>query len=83
MAELIRMGHAYQLLLSYVACTKLQFKRYPGGRPAWLQEYVLPQLRALSVTERQIEQNTVHIPRRLLTFARHLPPLPGCGAGED
>lgn len=73
LASLIKAGHADQLLLSNDVCTKLQFKRYGGAGLTWLQDFVLPQLRARGVTEAQIDQITVINPRRLLTFAKPLP----------
>ncbi len=65
--ELLSRGHADRVLLSQDVCHDSQLKRYEGNGYVYLHETFLPRLRDVGVAESDLEQMTVHNPRRLLT----------------
>jgi phosphotriesterase-related protein len=73
MAALIREGYAGQIVISHDICTKLQLKKYGGFGFTYIDDYFLPQLRQLGVSEADIHKIMVENPARQLTFAAPLP----------
>ena len=71
-AALVAEGYAGQLLLSHDICYKIQLQSYGGYGYAHVLRNILPRLRLLGVTEDDLEQMTVHNPRRVLSL-----PAPG------
>jgi predicted metal-dependent phosphotriesterase family hydrolase len=65
--ELLSRGHADRVLLSQDVCHNSQLKHYEGNGYVHLHESFLPRLRALGVSDAEIEQLTVLNPRRILT----------------
>ncbi|MBU2602374.1 MAG: hypothetical protein KKA32_09435 [Actinobacteria bacterium] len=74
--ELLRRGHASQLLLSQDVCGVVNLKRFGGAGYSYVQERVIPQLLEGGATEDHIRTMTVENPRRLLAG----PPRPPIGA---
>ncbi len=70
--ELLRRGHASQILLSQDVCGVVNLKRFGGAGYSYVQERVIPQLLDGGATEDHIRAITVENPRRLLA----LPPRP-------
>jgi phosphotriesterase-related protein len=68
-ARLVSEGHARQLLLSHDVCYKIQLQSYGGYGYAHLLRNIVPRLRLLGVAEDQVEQMTIHNPRRVLSIA--------------
>jgi phosphotriesterase-related protein len=66
--ELLARGHGARVLLSQDVCHNSQLVRYGGNGYAYLATVFLPRLRAAGVSDDEIEQLTVAIPRRLLTI---------------
>jgi phosphotriesterase-related protein len=67
-AALVADGYAGHLLLSHDTCYKIQLQSYGGYGYAHLLRNILPRLRLLGVTEADLEQMTVHNPRRVLSL---------------
>jgi predicted metal-dependent phosphotriesterase family hydrolase len=65
--ELLHRGHADRVLLSQDVCHNSQLRRYQGNGYTYLQETFLPRIHAGGVSDAEIEQMTVHNPRRMLT----------------
>jgi predicted metal-dependent phosphotriesterase family hydrolase len=68
LCELLARGHADRILLSQDVCHDSQLKRYEGNGYVYLAETFLPRLRAVGVSEQEIDAITVANPRRLLTI---------------
>lgn len=66
--EIIKLGYEDRILLSHDICTKYQLKKYGGTGFAYINEYFLPDLRRLGVSEEIIHKIMVDNPRRALTF---------------
>ncbi len=66
--ELLHRGHADRVLLSQDVCHNSQLRHYEGNGYTYLQTTFLPRLRAAGVSDGEIEQLTVHNPRRILTI---------------
>jgi len=66
--ELLARGRADRVFLSQDVCHNEQLRYYGGNGYTYLQENVLPRLRAAGVGEAEIRQMTVENPRRLLTI---------------
>ena len=66
--ELLSRGHAARLLLSQDVCHNQQLRHYQGNGYTYLQETFLPRLRARGISDVEIEQLTVHNPRRILAI---------------
>ncbi len=66
--ELVKAGHGNRILLSQDVCHKIELKRYGGSGFSYIQEFVLPELRRLGVTDDQIHEITTENPRRVLPF---------------
>ncbi len=67
-AGLVADGYAGRLLLSHDICYKIQLQSYGGYGYAHLLRNILPRLRLLGVAEADLEQMTVHNPRRVLSL---------------
>ncbi len=66
--ELLHRGHVDRVLLSQDVCHNSQLRHYRGNGYTYLQTTFLPRLREAGVSEAEIEQLTVHNPRRILTI---------------
>ena len=66
---LIEAGYEDRILLSHDTFPKHNLRSYGGVGWTFILEKFLPHLRALGVTEEQINKFMVHNPRRALTFA--------------
>jgi phosphotriesterase-related protein len=66
--ELLHRGHGDRVLLSQDVCHNSQLRHYQGNGYTYLQTSFLPRLREAGVTDAEIEQLTVHNPRRILTI---------------
>lgn len=66
--ELLHRGHADRVLLSQDVCHNSQLRHYRGNGYTYLQTTFLPRLREAGVSDAEIEQLTVHNPRRILTI---------------
>ncbi len=71
--QLVKEGYADRILLSHDICTKPQLKKYGGTGFAYINEYFLPVLRELGVSEENIQKFMVDNPRRALTFVAPQP----------
>jgi predicted metal-dependent phosphotriesterase family hydrolase len=69
LCELVGRGHADRILLSQDVCNDSQLVRFGGNGYAYLATAFLPHLRAVGVSDAEIETMTVANPRRLLTIA--------------
>ena len=67
--ELLHRGHGDRVLLSHDVCHNSQLRHYEGNGYTYLHTAFLPRLRAAGVSEAEIEQLTVHNPRRILTIS--------------
>ena len=72
--QLVREGYAGQIVLSHDVCTKLQLKKYGGLGFTYIDDYFLPALRSLGLTDADIHRIMVVNPARQLTFAVPRPP---------
>lgn len=66
--ELLHRGHGDRVLLSQDVCHNSQLRHYRGNGYTYLQTTFLPRLRERGVSEAEVEQLTVHNPRRILTI---------------
>jgi predicted metal-dependent phosphotriesterase family hydrolase len=66
--ELLGRGFGGQLLLSQDVCHDSQLKRYEGNGYVHLHEAFLPRLRALGVSDPEIDRLTIDNPRRILAL---------------
>jgi phosphotriesterase-related protein len=64
--ELLSRGHGDHVLLSQDVCHDSQLKRYEGNGYVHLHETFLPRLRALGVSQAEIDRLTIGNPRRIL-----------------
>lgn len=67
--EIIKLGYEDRILLSHDICTRPQLKKYGGTGFAYINEYFLPDLRRLGVSEGIIHKIMVDNPRKALTFS--------------
>ena len=67
--DLIDAGYVDRILPSQDVCTKIQLKAYGGTGFSFIQEYFLPYLKQLGVTDAQLQTIMVDNPKRVLTFA--------------
>lgn len=68
MAELVRRGHAGQLLLGHDICQKIQLKRYGGLGYDYIPRHFLPALERAGVSSEDIARIMIDNPARALTF---------------
>lgn len=68
-AALVRQGHADQLLMSQDVCTKTQLKAYGGNGYDYVLREVVPYLKGVGVTDRDVEKLLVANPARLFSIA--------------
>jgi phosphotriesterase-related protein len=66
--ELLHRGHGDRVLLSQDVCHNSQLRHYRGNGYTYLQTTFLPRLRERGASEADIEQLTIHNPRRILTI---------------
>lgn len=75
LVQLVKEGYVSQIVLSHDVCTKLQLKKYGGLGFTYIDDYFLPALRKMGVSEADIHKIMVENPARQLTFARPMPPV--------
>jgi len=75
LVQLVKEGYVGQIVLSHDVCTKLQLKKYGGLGFTYIDDYFLPALRKMGVSEADIHKIMVENPARQLTFARPMPPV--------
>jgi phosphotriesterase-related protein len=66
--ELVKAGYVDRIVLSHDVCTKIQLKKYGGQGYAYINDYFLPELSHLGVSDADIHKMMVENPRRALTF---------------
>lgn len=66
--EMIVSGHARQIILSHDICTPGQLKSNGGGGYTYINDAILPGLRAKGVSEEILRAIMYENPRRVLTF---------------
>jgi len=71
--QLVKEGYAGQIVLAQDVCTKLQLKKYGGLGYTYIDDYFLPALRRMGLSEADIHKIMVENPARQLTFARPQP----------
>ena len=67
-AQLVKMGLGDRVLVSQDVCHKIETKRGGGTGFSYILEYVVPELRALGVSDEAITRILVDNPQRALTF---------------
>jgi phosphotriesterase-related protein len=82
-AGLVADGCADRLLLSHDICYKIQLQSYGGYGYAHLLRNILPRLRLLGVAEADLEQMTVHNPRRVLALQAPEPDHQSAPGGQE
>jgi phosphotriesterase-related protein len=73
LVQLVREGYVEQIVLSHDVCTKLQLKKFGGLGFTYIDEYFLPALRRMGLTDADIHRIMVGNPARQLTFAAPRP----------
>jgi phosphotriesterase-related protein len=71
--QLVKEGYAGQIVLAHDVCTKLQLKKYGGMGYTYIDDYFLPELRKMGLSEADIHKIMVDNPARQLTFAKPQP----------
>ncbi len=61
-------GYAHRILLSHDVCWKTSLKAYGGFGYTFIQEYFLPRLLQLGVSQAQVDTMMIANPARVLTF---------------
>lgn len=74
-AAQIKAGHASQIVLSHDMCTQAQLKVNGGGGYTYINDVILPGLKAKGVSEATIHEITVENPARVLTFVAPRKPV--------
>lgn len=67
--ELVSRGHADRILLSQDVCHNSQLKHYGGNGYTYLADTFLPRLRAVGLSDADIDTITIANPRRILTIS--------------
>lgn len=79
-AAMIEAGHASQMLISHDMCTQAQLKANGGGGYTYINDVVLPGLKARGVSAATLHEIMVDNPRKVLAFvapqAQVVPPAP-------
>ena len=79
-AELVKMGYADRIVLAHDVCTKIQLKKYGGNGFTYINDYFLPALERLGVSQSDIHKMMVDNPRKALVFAAPQPQVTSAGA---
>lgn len=66
--ELIDKGHLNQILISHDICMKIRLVSYGGNGYAYILRYVVPQMLARGITNKEIHTMMVENPKRILVF---------------
>ncbi len=67
-AELLRRGHAGQIVLGHEVMWKLHYHRYGGHGYTRILDFVIPKLIESGYPEREVQMLVVDNPARLLAF---------------
>jgi len=67
-AAMIKAGHAAQIVLSHDICTQAQLKVNGGGGYTYINDVIIPGLKAQGVSDATIHQITHENPAHVLTF---------------
>lgn len=73
LAQLVKEGYADRIVLAHDVCNKTQLKQYGGLGYTYIDEYFLPALRKLGVSDADIHKMMVLNPARQLRFAAPRP----------
>ena len=65
LVDLLEQGYEKQIMLSQDTFTKLQLRRYGGYGYGYLQRHVIPRLKFLGVSDKQIRTMTIENPKRM------------------
>ena len=68
MVELCEQGYEKQMMLAQDTFTKLQLQHYGGYGYSYLQTHVIPRMKFLGVSDKQIRTMTVDNPKKMLAF---------------
>ena len=68
LVELLEQGYEKQLMLGQDTFTKLQLRRYGGYGYAYLHRHVIPRLKFLGVSDKQIRTMTIDNPKRMYAW---------------
>jgi len=79
LVQLVKEGYGDRIVISHDVCTKLQLKKYGGFGFTYIDDYFLPALRRMGLTDADIRKITVDNPARQLTFVA---PQPLVGHGS-
>jgi phosphotriesterase-related protein len=71
--KLIEAGYADRIVLGHDICTKIQLKKYGGTGFSYINEYFLPELKRLGVSDENIRKIMIDNPRKALTFTAPRP----------
>jgi phosphotriesterase-related protein len=66
LAELCHQGYERQLLMSQDVCLKIMLSRYGGYGYAHILEHIVPMLRRLDVTKKQIKTMMIDNPQKII-----------------
>jgi phosphotriesterase-related protein len=80
--KLIEAGYADRIVLGHDICTKPQLKKYGGTGFSYINEYFLPELKRLGVSDENIRKIMIDNPRRALTFGAPKPPAATASAAR-
>lgn len=75
-AAMIKAGHAGQIVLSHDMCIPGQLKVNGGGGYTYINDVILPGLKAKGVSDATIHEIMVENPQRVLTFVAPQPAVP-------
>jgi len=68
LSELVKSGYEKQLMLSHDICSKIQLRRYGGYGYAHILKHIVPSLKYLGVSDKQVRTMLIENPTRILAF---------------
>jgi phosphotriesterase-related protein len=80
LAQLVKEGYADRIVLAHDVCNKTQLKKFGGLGYTYIDEYFLPALKKLGVSDADIHKMMVVNPARQLRFAAPQPLVAQAGA---
>jgi phosphotriesterase-related protein len=73
LVQLVKEGYGDRIVISHDVCTKLQLKKYGGLGFTYIDDYFLPRLRRMGLSEADIHKIMVDNPARQLIFVAPQP----------
>jgi len=73
LVQLVKEGYGDRIVIAHDVCTKLQLKKYGGLGFTYIDEYFLPALRKIGLSETDIRKIMVDNPARQLSFVAPQP----------